>query len=176
MWEEWMITVWLGWMDGVKVALGNSWMAVKAARQWRSERVESPGPYVTECVSRCHFCLAQCSFGPPSRALTVSTWRGDGCCYMKRLWQIIQKAHLLKIKTQVSGKWAKGCMFDDLTWHEYPSLLEGESRGILLYTHLYINIVMTLKYQSEMNLWFLFWYEKLRCSVIYIIIILTNLK
>ena len=30
----------------------------------RSERVESPGTYVTECVSLGHFCLALCSFGP----------------------------------------------------------------------------------------------------------------
>ena len=35
----------LGWMDGVKVALGNRGMAVQAAR---NERVESPGTYVTE--------------------------------------------------------------------------------------------------------------------------------
>ena len=33
-------------MDGVKVALGNSGMTVEAA-QW-SERVESPGTYVSE--------------------------------------------------------------------------------------------------------------------------------
>ena len=32
----------LGWMDGVKVALGNRGM------RERSERVESPGTYVTE--------------------------------------------------------------------------------------------------------------------------------
>ena len=36
-----------------------------------SERVESPGTYVTECVSRGYFCLALCSFEPPSRALVV---------------------------------------------------------------------------------------------------------
>ena len=29
----------------------------------RSERVESHGTYVTECVSRSHFCLALCSGG-----------------------------------------------------------------------------------------------------------------
>ena len=34
----------LGWMDGVKVALGNRGMTVEAARK----RVESPGTYVTE--------------------------------------------------------------------------------------------------------------------------------
>ena len=37
-------------MDGVKVALGNRGMMVDAARTMRerSERVESPGTYVTE--------------------------------------------------------------------------------------------------------------------------------
>ena len=32
-----------------------------------------------------HFCLALCSFGPPSRVLVVITWRGVGCHYMMRL-------------------------------------------------------------------------------------------
>ena len=36
----------LVWMDGVKVALGDRGMTAEAARQ--SERVESPGTYVTE--------------------------------------------------------------------------------------------------------------------------------
>ena len=35
----------LGWMDGVKVALGNRG---SATMRERSERVESPGTYVTE--------------------------------------------------------------------------------------------------------------------------------
>ena len=39
----------LFWMDGVKVAFGNRGVTVEAARQCaRSERVESPGTYVTE--------------------------------------------------------------------------------------------------------------------------------
>ena len=46
--------------------------------RWLSERVESPGTYVIKRVSRGHFCLALCSFGPPSRALVVITWRGVG--------------------------------------------------------------------------------------------------
>ena len=43
-----------GWTDGVKVALGNRGTTVEAARQceWR---VESPGTYVTDRVSRGHF-------------------------------------------------------------------------------------------------------------------------
>ena len=77
----------LGWMDGVKVALGNIGMTVEKDRTMleRSEKVESPGTYVTERVSRGHFCLALCSFGPPSRALVVITWRGEGCRYMMQL-------------------------------------------------------------------------------------------
>ena len=51
----------------------------------RPERVESPGTCVTERVSRCHFGLALCSFGPPFRALVVITWRWEGCGYMMRL-------------------------------------------------------------------------------------------
>ena len=49
----------------------------------RPERVESPGTYVIERVSRGHFCLALCSFGQPAHALVVVTWRGEGCRYMR---------------------------------------------------------------------------------------------
>ena len=61
-----------------------------AELRWRlrdngSERVESPGTYVTEWVSLGHFCLVLCSFGPPSRAVLVITWSGKGCRYMMRL-------------------------------------------------------------------------------------------
>ena len=49
----------------------------------------------------------------------------------------MKRMQLLKIKVQVSSIWANGCMFDDcvcyLTYHDYPSLVEGESRGILFY-------------------------------------------
>ena len=60
----------LGWMDGVKVALGNRGMTVEAMRQC----VESPGTYVTKRVYRGHLCLTLCFFGPPSHALVVITW------------------------------------------------------------------------------------------------------
>ena len=49
----------------------------------RLEIVESHGTYVTERVSHGHFCLALCSFGPPSHALVVITWRGVGCSWDK---------------------------------------------------------------------------------------------
>ena len=67
----------LGWLDGVKVALRNREMAVEAGVNVRKiEKVESPLTYETESVSRGHFCMALCYFGPPSRALVVVTWRG----------------------------------------------------------------------------------------------------
>ena len=79
----------LGWTDGVKVALGNRGMTVYAARQCAKDRkewrLESPGTYVTKLVSRVHFCLALCSFEPPSRAPVLVTWRGEGCRYIMRL-------------------------------------------------------------------------------------------
>ena len=78
----------LGLMDGVKVALGNRGMTVEAARQCaknRKERRALVHMYVTERVSRGHFCLALCSFGPATRALVVITWRGEGCSFMMRL-------------------------------------------------------------------------------------------
>ena len=52
----------LGWMDGVKLALGNKGMTVEATFSWH-------------CVL---------SDRPP-RALVVITWRGEGCRYMLRL-------------------------------------------------------------------------------------------
>ena len=45
-------------------------------------KYQSPGTYVIEWVSRGHFCLALCFFGPPSHSLVVITWRGEGYRYM----------------------------------------------------------------------------------------------
>ena len=131
----------LGWMDGVKVALGNRGMTGGCTTMCeRSERVESPGTYVTEWVSRGHFCLALCSFGLPSRALVVITWRGGGTPLHDAIGINCKNGQLLKIKAQVSSIWAKGCILMTvcvcyLTWHDYPSLVEGESHSILLYFH-----------------------------------------
>ena len=69
----------LGWMDGVKVALGNRGMTVEAARK------SGEPSYICNWISfTCHFCLALCSFGPPSHALVVVIRRGEGCHYMMR--------------------------------------------------------------------------------------------
>ena len=73
-----------GWCEGGIGQQRNYGLGFESMRE-RSEIVESPGTYVTESVSRRHFCLALCSFGPPSRALVVITWRGVGCRFMMRL-------------------------------------------------------------------------------------------
>ena len=73
-----------GWCEGGLRPPTNDGGGCATMRE-RSKRVESPGTYVTERVSRGHFCLALCSFGPLSRALMVITWRGEGCRYMMRL-------------------------------------------------------------------------------------------
>ena len=49
----------------------------------------------------------------------------------------VKSTQLLKIKAQVASILAKGCIFMTvcvcyLTCHDYPSLVEGESHGILL--------------------------------------------
>ena len=86
----------------------------------RSERVESHGTDVTEGVSRCHFCMAMCSFAQPSHVPVVITWSGVGCSYVMRLGKTVKMAQLLKIKGQVSCICAKGrmlmmCVLSDLT-------------------------------------------------------------
>ena len=75
----------LGWMDGVKVALGNRGMTVEAARQCAKD--------LKACRALVHLQLNEfhaaifawhCFFGPSSRALVVITWNGEGCRYMLR--------------------------------------------------------------------------------------------
>ena len=77
----------LGWMDGVNVALGNRGMTVEAVRKCAKDRKEWSALvhiYVTESVSHGHFFLALRSFGPPSFALVIITWKGEGCrCTMR---------------------------------------------------------------------------------------------
>ena len=57
----------------------NRGMTAEAERQYEKDRKK------WRALSRGHFCFALCSFGPPSRALVVVTWRGEGCRYMMRL-------------------------------------------------------------------------------------------
>ena len=110
-----------GWCAGGLRQQRNNGGGCTSMRE-RSERVEGLGTYVTEWVSRGHFCLALCSFGQPSRALVVLTLRGVVCRYTMRLGQTVERAQLLNVKTQMSSIWAKGCMLmtvcviSDLTW------------------------------------------------------------
>ena len=67
--------------------------------------MESPSAYVTEWVSQSHFCLALCSFRPPSHALVVITWRGVGCRHMMQYGSTVKWAQLLKSKVEVSSIW-----------------------------------------------------------------------
>ena len=43
----------------------------------------------------------------------IITWRGVECRYMMWMEHTVEGAQLLKIKAQVSGIWAKGCVIDD---------------------------------------------------------------
>ena len=70
----------LGWMYGVKVALGNRGMTVEAARQCAKYRKEWRAVVHME-LNEFHTAI----FGPPSRALVVITWRGVRCRYMMQL-------------------------------------------------------------------------------------------
>ena len=69
-----------GWCEGGLRQQINDGGGCASMRE-RSERVESPGTYVT--------------------------WRGVGCCYMMRLAQTTKMAQLLKIKAYVKYM---GCM------------------------------------------------------------------
>ena len=154
MWKEWMSTVWRegrwwpksvgdgyeetevgldGWCEGGPREQRNDGGGCSTKRE-RSERVESPG--TCNWISFTWlFCLALCSFGPPSLALVIITWIGMGCRYMMRMGDIVKKAQLLKIKAQVSSIWAKGCMLkivcvlSDLTW---LLLLGGERKSLYI--------------------------------------------
>ena len=62
-----------GWCEG---GLGQQRMNRGDRKEWRA--------LVYNIVSRGHFILALCSFGQPSRALVIITWRREGCRYMMR--------------------------------------------------------------------------------------------
>ena len=109
-----------------------------ATMRERSGRMESTGTYLTEWVLHSNLCLALCTFGLPSCALVVVTWRGVGCRNMMRLIWTVKRALLMKIKESMSSIWANESLFIIvcecyLTWHDYPILVEGESHGILYY-------------------------------------------
>ena len=100
--------------------------------------MQSPGTYVTEWVSRGHFCLARCSLGPPSRALVVIAWWGvdavtwcgwDKLYKMRNYWKS-------RGRCQVYGLRLMGiclmivCVLSDLTW--LPLLGEGRKSWYII--------------------------------------------
>ena len=134
-WQR-FVRPWL--LPGCLVLLNCNSSCLHSVRPENSYCLLEPRTYVTEWVSRGHFCLALCSVGPSSRAHLVITWRGEGCRYMMRLGQTVKRPQLLKIKAQLSSIWAKGCILITVCvlsdWHDYPSLVEGESHGIYINT------------------------------------------
>ena len=100
----------LGWMYGVMVSFLNRGMTLGCAKVGKSGE---PCCICNRMSLTRSFLLGLCSFGPPSRALVVTIWRGVGCRYMMRLGQILKRAQLLNIKAQVSNIWTKGCILVD---------------------------------------------------------------
>ena len=128
----------------------------------RSERVESPGTYVTEWVSRGYFYLALCSFGLPTERTALVLSDRPGGYHMERGGMPFHDAVEINCKkgatTENQGSdvkyMGKGCILMNVcvcyqTWHDYPALVKGESDGILL---LYYYI--TIKYA-----WIIFTYN-----------------
>ena len=72
--------------------------AIKDRIEWRALV-----PYVTDWVSRDHFCLALCSFRPPFRALVIITWRGVGCRYM--MGELSQENFLRDAQTDLAQRY-----------------------------------------------------------------------
>ena len=95
----------------MNVASGNRGMTVEAASQCPKDRKDWKTllhMYLNEFHKP--FSLALCSFGPPSRALVVITWRWVGYQYFMRLGLTVKRTQLQKIKARMSSIWAKGCM------------------------------------------------------------------
>ena len=72
-----------GWCESGLEQQGNDGRGCASMRE-RPERVESSDTHETNAFHTAIFAWP-CSFGPPSRAMVVITWRGVGCRYMMRL-------------------------------------------------------------------------------------------
>ena len=132
-----------GWCEGGLRQQRNDGGGCATMRE-RLKRVESPGTYVTEWVLRGHFCLALYSFGPPSHALVVITWRGGEPLHDAVGINCEKGATTENQGSGVKyGGWGGTVILMTecvcyLTWHDYPSLVEGESYAIF---YSFINIV-----------------------------------
>ena len=119
----------LGWMDGVKVALGNTESWWRLHDNARKTRKRGEPLYICNWMS----------FMQPSLLGSVffrTTLPCSGGYHMERggmpLHDAVgincEKGATLKIKAQLSSIWAKGCILMIvcvfyLTWHDYPSLV-----------------------------------------------------
>ena len=63
--------------------------------------------------SRCHFCLALCSLGPPSCFVVDYHLERGGMPLYDDVGVTVKRAQLLKIKAQVPSIWTKGCVLDN---------------------------------------------------------------
>ena len=106
------------------------------------------------------FCVALCFFGPLSRALLVSIWRGAECRYTTLLgWTVKWRMQLLKSRRrwQVYGLrcvywWLFVCY---LTWHDYPTLV-GEKVMVYYYYYFQRTLVLQINMhgiKSNMSYW-----------------------
>ena len=122
----------LGWMDCVKVELGNRGLTVEAAR-----KSGEPGTYVTEWVSWAIFAWHCVLSDRPPMLWWLSHGEGrDAVGINCKNGATTENQGELQVTSSI---WAKGCILMTvcvcvfyLTWHHYPSLVYGESHGILL--------------------------------------------
>ena len=129
----------LGWMDGVKVALGNRVMTVEAARQCARKIGKSGEPWYTcNWMSFTHSFLLgpvffqttlpwSCSYHLERGGMPLRDAVGINC--KKGAITENQDAGAKYMDEGVYVWWLCVCY---LSWHHYPSLVEGESHGILL--------------------------------------------
>ena len=102
----------------------NHIMFIRRLRQ-RSERVESPGTYVTEWVL-----LGPVFFRtalPRSGGYHLER-RGINCKKRRNYWKSRRRCQVFWVR----GVYLMIVCVCDLAWHDCPSLVKGESHGILL--------------------------------------------
>ena len=146
----------LGWMDGVKVVFGNRGMTVEAAQQYAEDRKEWRALVQCRWISfTLLFCLALCSFGPPSRAIVVITRKEVGCLSSWQVHDAVGRNSKKGTTTENQGAgvkymgyrvhvgWLCVCY---LTLYDYPSLVEGESHIIIIIILCRIVIIVRSEY------------------------------
>ena len=101
----------LGWMDGVKVALGNRGMTVEAARQCAKDLKEWRALVHVELNAFHAAIFAWHSVLSDSPSVLWWLSHGEGRMSLHDAVGLnCKNGALLKIKAQVSSIWAKGCI------------------------------------------------------------------